>query len=84
MKFARREDVSSVFDFSKKGRRITEAPPDMVFEVDNTSFMVVVGGVSVRPRINSVYYQNPFPIHSASVRKLVSRLDAALPTGNIR
>ena len=28
-KFARREDVSSVFDFSKNGRRITEGPPDM-------------------------------------------------------
>jgi hypothetical protein len=31
VKFARREDVSSVFDFSKKGRRITEGPPDMIF-----------------------------------------------------
>lgn len=29
-KFARNEDVSSVFDFSKKGRRMTEGPPDMI------------------------------------------------------
>ncbi len=28
-KFARREEVSSVFDFSKKGRRMTEGLPDM-------------------------------------------------------
>jgi hypothetical protein len=30
-KLARREEVSSVFDFSKKGRRITEGPPDIIF-----------------------------------------------------
>lgn len=31
VKFARRDDVSSVLDFSKNGRRITEGPPDMIF-----------------------------------------------------
>jgi len=31
VKFARREEVSSVLDFSKVGRRITEGPPDMIF-----------------------------------------------------
>jgi hypothetical protein len=29
-KFVRNAEVSSVFDFSKKGRRITEGPPDMM------------------------------------------------------
>lgn len=31
VKLARREEVSSVFDFSKVWRRITEGPPDMIF-----------------------------------------------------
>lgn len=31
VKFARRDDVSSVFDFSKVCRRITDGPPDMIF-----------------------------------------------------
>ena len=31
VKFERREEVSSVFDFSKVWRRITEGPPDMIF-----------------------------------------------------
>lgn len=31
VKLARNEEVSSVFDFSKKGRRMTEGPPDIVF-----------------------------------------------------
>lgn len=30
-KFARSDEVSSVFDFSNSGRRITEGPPDMIF-----------------------------------------------------
>lgn len=30
VKFVRREEVSSVLDFSKNGRRITEGPPDMM------------------------------------------------------
>lgn len=30
VKLARREEVSSVFDFSKKGRLMTEGPPDMI------------------------------------------------------
>lgn len=42
VKFARREEVSSVFDFSKKGRLVTEGPPDMMFEVDSMSFMAAV------------------------------------------
>ena len=31
VKFRRSEDVSSVFDFSKIGRRITDGPPDIMF-----------------------------------------------------
>lgn len=30
-KLASREEVSSVFDFSNVGRRITDRPPDMIF-----------------------------------------------------
>lgn len=40
-KFARREEVSSVFDFSKKGRRMTEGPPDMVFLLQSVVVAVV-------------------------------------------
>lgn len=31
LKFARREEVSSVFDFSKACRRTTDGPPDIMF-----------------------------------------------------
>jgi len=67
LKFARNEDVSSVFDFSKVGRRMTEGPPDIIFlgvlvgggrgirvvayEVERTSFIVRIGGLVVLVRV---------------------------------
>lgn len=48
-KFARSEDVSSVFDFSNSGRRMTEGPPDMIFLV-SLDLIVDKHGVVVRGR----------------------------------
>lgn len=39
-KLERREVVSSVFDFSKIGRRITVGPEDMMLEVESMSFIL--------------------------------------------